>query len=322
MKIFKVSYMMVVCLVLIGQAADVNFQATLEECQEFAKKFANTCDAANSPTSISSTTSASQTCDSDTLYGKCGFTTIAAETVTNVHPIQCQHNRKLCVTCSENAAKKVEIRVQTNSLPNHCYFSNITTMKAINIDFTVVFQPTQWGADTDQKDVMFESDLNKVICNKDKQDDSNIPTQASFKDNIARGYDDIWGVSITGVPFQSSIDFYSEDNVYPRRDWDDQTDGSSVYHLYDDCMGQVHNATGMYFYNTPSNCIADSSVTWSGKYNNSDINETIRAAWARKDRTPIGISKDGRVIYSPTYSAGTVYDDCDVDICNGIMISG
>jgi hypothetical protein len=78
----------------------------------------------------------------------------------------------------------------------------------------------------------------------------------------------------------------------------------------------------MYFYTTPSNCIANSAVTWSGKYNNSDINTTLRAAWATKDRIPIGISKDGRVIYSPTYTAGTVYDDCDVDICNGIMISG
>jgi hypothetical protein len=74
-------------------------------------------------------------------------------------------------------------------------------MKAIDIDFTVMFQPTQWGADTDQKDVMFESDLNKVICNRDKEDDSGIPAQSTFKDNIARGYNDIWGVATTGVPF-------------------------------------------------------------------------------------------------------------------------
>ena len=78
----------------------------------------------------------------------------------------------------------------------------------------------------------------------------------------------------------------------------------------------------MYFYTTPSNCIADSNVYWSGKYNDSDINATLRAAWSGKDRVPIGIAKDGRVIYSPTYSSGTVYDDCDLDICNGIMLSG
>ena len=48
---------------------------------------------------------------------------------------------------------------------------------------------------------MLESDLNKVMCNKDKENDSNIPKQAAFTDNIARGYDDIWGVSVTGAPF-------------------------------------------------------------------------------------------------------------------------
>jgi hypothetical protein len=48
---------------------------------------------------------------------------------------------------------------------------------------------------------MFESDLNKVICNREKEDDSGIPAQSTFKDNIARGYNDIWGVATTGVPF-------------------------------------------------------------------------------------------------------------------------
>ena len=97
--------MMAVCLVVISQAADVNYQDTLAECNKFAATFANTCDITKTPTSLGSTTSTSQTCDSDTAYGKCAFTEIAAETVTNVHPIQCQHNRKLCVTCKENSAK-------------------------------------------------------------------------------------------------------------------------------------------------------------------------------------------------------------------------
>ena len=39
-------------------------------------------------------------------------------------------------------------------------------------------------------------------------------------------------------------------------------------------------------------------------------------------RTAIGIAKDGRPIYSPYYGNGNTYKDCDVDVCNGIMING
>ena len=40
------------------------------------------------------------------------------------------------------------------------------------------------------------------------------------------------------------------------------------------------------------------------------------------DRSVLGISKDGRVIYTPYYSGGTEYDGCDLDICNGMQIDG
>lgn len=111
--------------------------------------------------------------------------------------------------------------------------------------------------------------------------------------------------------------------MYPRREIDGNGEGSSILTLYDDCMGSVHNVSKNYFYNTPSNCLADlSSVTWTGEYNKSDINETLRAAWSGKDKKAIGIGKDGRIIYSPTYSSGTVYSPCQLDICNGMMYAG
>lgn len=41
-----------------------------------------------------------------------------------------------------------------------------------------------------------------------------------------------------------------------------------------------------------------------------------------KYRSVLGISKDGRPIYTPLHDNGKEYDDCDVDICNGIEIGG
>ena len=39
-------------------------------------------------------------------------------------------------------------------------------------------------------------------------------------------------------------------------------------------------------------------------------------------RSVFGLSKDGRPIYTPHYDNLKDYQDCDVDICNGIKIGG
>jgi hypothetical protein len=49
----------------------------------------------------------------------------------------------------------------------------------------------------------------------------------------------------------------------------------------------------------------------------------IREAYKKVPfRSVFGLSKDGRPIYTPNYGDGKDYDDCDVDICNGIKING
>lgn len=35
-------------------------------------------------------------------------------------------------------------------------------------------------------------------------------------------------------------------------------------------------------------------------------------------KIPIGIAKDGRIIYGPFKSDGTLWQPCDVDVCNGV----
>ena len=36
----------------------------------------------------------------------------------------------------------------------------------------------------------------------------------------------------------------------------------------------------------------------------------------------MGLSKDGRPIYSPYYDNGKSYHDCEVDVCNGLWLQG
>lgn len=38
-------------------------------------------------------------------------------------------------------------------------------------------------------------------------------------------------------------------------------------------------------------------------------------------KMPVGIAKDGRIIYGPFKSDGTLWQPCDVDVCNGVRES-
>jgi hypothetical protein len=40
-----------------------------------------------------------------------------------------------------------------------------------------------------------------------------------------------------------------------------------------------------------------------------------------KTFTPIGIAKVGRIIYGPYKADGTVWQPCDVDVCNGVRFN-
>ena len=41
-----------------------------------------------------------------------------------------------------------------------------------------------------------------------------------------------------------------------------------------------------------------------------------------KDIMPIGLAKDGHMIMGPYRGDGTLWQPCDVDACNGLMIGG
>lgn len=54
-----------------------------------------------------------------------------------------------------------------------------------------------------------------------------------------------------------------------------------------------------------------------------DVKTYMQFGWLGMPyRTAIGISKDGRPILSPYQNNGQAYDDCEVDVCNGLMVNG
>ena len=114
---------------------------TMADCLAVAAKFDNTCDVtANTPlTTFSSHAGSIMSC---TGTMRCpGGSTSSTYTSDN----KCKWSRKLCVTCSTTSAGVVQIRVQTNSLPNHCFQGGVANPSASNTDWTVNFNPDVTG---------------------------------------------------------------------------------------------------------------------------------------------------------------------------------
>lgn len=90
----------------------------------------------------------------------------------------------------------------------------------------------------------------------------------------------------------------------------------------DGCLGHPQ-PDGIFHYHTVSPCFADDTIDPGNKKKDADVSDTILQGYKKKPyREVIGLSKDGRPIYSPMHGNGKTYGSCDVDVCNGVWIDG
>ena len=120
---------------------------TLEDCWAFADLFDNTCtDDADGDgyrdklDSITDHAGASLSCTGTDV--RCPGTDGAAD-YDDSNP--CTFTRKLCVTCNEQQSGQVVIRVQSNSLPNHCLNSTVNNAESIETEWRVNFNTDVTG---------------------------------------------------------------------------------------------------------------------------------------------------------------------------------
>ena len=76
---------------------------------------------------------------------------------------ECKWTRKLCVTCSTTSAGVVQIRVQTNILPNNFSQGGVSNPTASNTDWTVNFNPDVSGV------IQYASSSKNLYKHKNKQ---------------------------------------------------------------------------------------------------------------------------------------------------------
>ena len=281
-----------------SKTADDTFAGDYYACSKFTENFPNTCPRQ---------TDWEKTTNFDDIP-------LADKVCQNIEGIKCvgiqQNNacvlkRQLCVQCyvfNENGKQKVRIRVQSNSVPNHCYqLEQHMYYDVRKIDFSV-----DWLPEMGQSNVLVDTQtrLNKQLCNKNAADDARIPSYVKYE-NHGDKLDDVWGISITGAIFATAVSDDSVDPFYPSAYGSYIKDVELLKKNVDWCLAST-NGNRMFNYKVATSCIPQREQNEVKSLPmNKPMKEMILDSW--KDypfRTVIGIAKDGRPILSPYHSGG------------------
>jgi len=302
--------------VLVGAVwAGRTYTNTLEDCNEFADLFSNTCDNDSGAASLASTASEDITC---TIDQNCAGTSGANNA--------CTWARKLCVTCS-NINNEAYIRVQSNGLPPHCYKSPMDAISELDIDFEVKFQPL--AGSSFNHEATSQNNLNSLICDIQVTQANDIPSASDYTATGSTQIDTAAGIAINGVVLLNGISAEGVDPLYPA-EYGMVTDIAQAAEKFDACLAHP-NPHGQYHYHSLSPCMVDFTVGDSSEpcemittCNDNPFNYAMGsfADDTHDELFPVGIAKDGYIIWGPYNNQGSEWTSCDVDICNGAFVDG
>ena len=306
-------------LVTSSFTADISFGSSIDDCEAFSSMFSNTC--ATHPLindlDFSKLTSVEESC---AFPGMCpnGKTTTV-----------CNWKRILCVSCYSVGGDTM-LRVQANGLPDHCYYAPYNPPKAQYIDFTVLFNPDvprALGGDFKlTTTIANQLDLDLALCDSMWSKTSRLPSYVDFSitDN-STNTDRIVGVALNGVFLFGGTSELGYDAFYPASFGEGSSSPSGIDP--DLCLGSSAYSTAYHYYMF-SPCILESKIKYlaSACSTNQKCN-TDKPAYitsflggGAKAEVPIGIAKDGHLIFGPFNAKGKLWQPCDVDVCNGRMM--
>jgi hypothetical protein len=146
--------------------------------------------------------------------------------------------------------------------------------------------------------------------------DELVPLQSS---------DQVVGVALNGVLLFAGTSEYGYDAFFPKAYGNKQSPRAVETDI---CLG-TSQFTNTYRYYMFSPCIYETSLKTVAAPCSSDLypgcSADVRShsvAYIPRQLqtiTPVGVAKDGRVIYGPYKADGTLWQPCDVDVCNGRM---
>lgn len=220
------------------------------------------------------------------------------------------------MTCAERDGMRY-IRVQTNSYPSHCYYSTFSPVNN-NIDFEVLYNPTYKTPAS--VNINSQGDLDNQVCDLDWPTNNSPSGFTKFSGDFAG----VVGVSFTGVPILVGTTVDDVDPFYPNPDVPPY-----YQNQVDQCLGTADSNKNYYHFQSFSPCMmaspqksatAGASCVSTGNCASNTAQYMVNGV--SKSVTPVGLALDGHIIYSPWKSSTQLWDDCDVDVCNGLQVNG
>eukprot|EP00347_Sterkiella_histriomuscorum_P010578 403375740 len=312
----------------------------MQSCKEFVVQFANTCDP-DLPVEedFANISFKNVTCELDNLGGSCPGGQSMIENIDGVS--YCTFQRQLCVTCElvstyvnqDFIRKDIYVRVQTNNMPNHCYYHE-TAPQPQMIDFKVKWNSVK-DASTLNTDIDRQIEVDFRLCRTETFLEEMIPKSAKF---IAIQGQDLLekatGIALNGVLIYTSIQ---------RETLQDPL--SVVYQKVtklseaDQCLGYIdydNTSNPAYYYQSIPVCgsvttnqdilrigkkCKDFTQCWQNP-----VSYAFQNSLTANEFEVMGLIKDGNILYGlfealfdENFSISEE-DPNQLDVCNGIFI--
>ena len=139
------------------------------------------------------------------------------------------------------------------------------------------------------------------------------------------------GIAINGVPLSSAFNDISMpvDPLFPIA-YGPVWNPNDALIKNDACMTNLWNYDSVHQYNIISPCLVDAQLRARVQINDCQedadcsqgYKKYVASEWSYKKLLPVGIAMDGHPIYGPYKNDGSLWQPCEVDICNGVFMNG
>jgi len=141
------------------------------------------------------------------------------------------------------------IRVQSNSMPDHCFRADFYNLQENLIDFEVRYDGSNGLQTIREVNIQFQDDFNALACNYKWAVDSGVPSPYALT-RFSGSLDSVVGVAFNGVPFFSGTSELGFDAFKPLS----YNANRGVAVNPDICLGD-NDYSNWYHYYTWSPCI-------------------------------------------------------------------
>jgi hypothetical protein len=166
-----------------------------------------------------------------------------------------------------------------------------------------------------------DAEVAALLCDTTEVQDANLQNVIDYVQNGATSLDNIVGITFGGALLYNPVQAGSVSAFYPSTGSDLDVDACFGYVDSDGILGYIGMDVCMANIDTVTNSGVDGVVmcdAWTDCNTDKElyVQAAVEASSSYNKKTPVGMAKDGHVIYGPMQSSSKRWCDAP-DVCNG-----